>query len=76
MRTKNWTLLAVVALAFHITGCSAPSPGQALAGTSPSAAPGTFSDPVLIVDLPRKPGSDPAPCPEGPEVAVKGVDEA
>ncbi|WLQ05858.1 hypothetical protein [Arthrobacter oryzae] len=76
MRTKNWTLLAVVALAFQTAGRSTPSTGQALAGTSPSAAPGTFLDPILIVDLPRKPGSDSAPCPEGPEAAVESVDEA
>lgn len=73
MRTRNWTLLAAAALAFQIAGCSTPPPGQATADTSGSAAPETFSDPILIVDLPLKAGSCPAPCPEGARAAAESV---
>jgi hypothetical protein len=76
MRAKKYTLLAVVALAFFIAGCSTPSPGQAPAGTSPSAAAWSASDPVLLVDLPRRPDADPNPCHVSPADAGDIVDAA
>ncbi|WP_104139012.1 hypothetical protein [Arthrobacter sp. ZGTC131] len=88
MRLKKQTLAAIVALAFSLAGCSTPSSNPAPAGTAPSASQGTSSDPIRLVDLPRKPGSDRTirtgeykatgshPCFDGQETHVEIVDEA